>query len=453
MLLRSLGPVQIQLISLGGIIGSAYFLGAGTTLAENGPWAILAFSIGGLIVWLVAMAMGELSVAMPREGSFVSHSRELLGRPWAAGVGWSYWFNWCAYIPSEMLAGGMILHQFFPWMPVMGWAALFGAAITGVNLMHVRYFGHIESALSLLKIAAIALFTALGAAIWMGWAGAPPPMPASAPVQSPAPFAFLATMVLVLVNFQGTELIALSAAETRDPERSIPRAARNVAVRSIALYVLPIVVLVGIFPWNEAQVERSVFVEALALRGFGGVATFLQIVIVSAALSCANSGLYGAVRSLYGLAKEGLAPAWFGATNPRGVPARATWATILMSWSFLPLFVFFEGSAFYTWLLSVSGLTGAICWISISWCQVRFRRAWTSGAGRRGGSDASARDLPYRMPGYPYLSYLSVGLQTVCLGLVALHPTLRTSLILGVPAFAVPAMVCWARDRRRGPRR
>src|SRR6476619_4765530 len=131
---RSLGPIQIQLISLGGIIGSAYFLGAGSILADNGPTAIVAFMLGGIIAWFVAMSMGELCVGMAREGSFVSQSRELMGRPWAAGVGWSYWFNWCAYIPSEMVAGGIILHQFFPHVPVLTSATLFAVFITLINM-------------------------------------------------------------------------------------------------------------------------------------------------------------------------------------------------------------------------------------------------------------------------------------------------------------------------------
>jgi AAT family amino acid transporter len=453
---RTLGPIQIQLISLGGIIGSAYFLGVGSILRQNGASTVLAFLLGGVIVWLVSMAMGELSAGMAREGSFVSQSRELVGRPWAAGVGWSYWFNWCAYIPSEMLAGGMILHRFFPQVSVITWASLFAAVITAVNLLNVRYFGSVESWFAILKIGAIISFSAIALFVWMGWVGNVPnlsqfsfvkPILSTPPIDLPdalpgGTFAFLITMVLILVNFQGTELIALSAAETKDPTHSIPRATRNVALRTVALYVIPITLLILIFPLNEATTENSAFAEALSKYGFSNLALVFQGVIITAALSCANSGLYGAVRSLYGLGRENLAPAWVTRVNAQGVPAFATWLTIGVCWSLLLLYFFFEDSIFYTWLLSVSGFTGAICWISITWCQIRMRQKMI-----RDGKAFST--LPYVMPGFPFLSWISLFLQVVCLGLVGLHPMLRSSLILGIPAFALPALLIWIKDRAR----
>ncbi len=440
---RSLGPLQIQLISLGGIIGSGYFLGLGATLAENGAWALLAYLVGGLIVWLVAMAMGELCVAMPREGGFVTHAHELFGPKWgpvlASGVGWSYWFNWCAYIPSEMIAGGMILNGFFPQISIMAWATVFGLAITAVNLMNVRFFGQIESALALLKIAAIGLFTAIGAWFWIRHFGdATQAIVPSFSEPAITPLSFFAAMVLVLVNFQGTELIALSAAETKDPASSIPKASRNVAIRIIAMYALPIAILIMTYPILRAGVEQSVFAEALSHYGFGNFGLFFKIVIVAAALSCANSGLYGAVRAMYGLGRERLAPVWVTRLNEQSVPARATWLTIAMCWLVLSLYLLFEGSNFYVWLLSLSGFTGAVCWISIAFCQIRLRKLQAKEGVQRG--------TLYRMPGFPILSWLSVVLQVLCVSLVVFHPNLRTALILGLPAFLIPAGVQWLRS-------
>src|SRR5271170_834342 len=115
---RGLSGFQVQLISLGGIIGSSYFLGSGQLIGEIGPAVVISFMLGGWIVWMVALAMADLAVKMPREGSFVSYASELVNRPWAAGVGWSYWLNWCAYIPSEMVAGGLIMHHWIPAVPV-----------------------------------------------------------------------------------------------------------------------------------------------------------------------------------------------------------------------------------------------------------------------------------------------------------------------------------------------
>lgn len=433
---RSLGSLQIQLISLGGIIGSAYFLGIGSTVALLGPSIVPAFMLGGAIVWMVALAMGELCVELPREGSFVSFAKELVSSPWAAGVGWSYWFNWCAYIACEMIAGGIIMHGFVPAVPAMAWTVGFGILITSINLLNVAAFGAIESVLAVIKIAAVALFAALGTGVWLGWIGSGDFLGASILTQGrgldglfpSGPMAVLLSMVVVLVNFQGTELIALAASEAKNPREAVPLACRQVALRIIGIFVVPLLILVAIFPHRQSTLEESVFSAALASHGFRWVAAFFSFVALTAAFSCANSGLYGNVRALYGLGKEGLAPAAVTRLNAAGVPATATWATIAACWAFLPLFVLFKGTTFYTWLLAVSGFTGAICWLSISWCHLRFRK-------RR---DKTA----------PAWAYVSVAAQLACLGLIPFSDDFRGCLVIGLPALFVPMAAIWLRERR-----
>lgn len=429
---RSLGALQVQLISLGGIIGSAYFLGIGAAVAQLGPSIVPAFLLGGAIVWLVAIAMGELCVELPREGSFVSFARELVSPAWAAGVGWSYWFNWCAYIACEMIAGGILMHAFVPGVPAMAWTVAFGMMITGINLLDVSAFGTIESVLAVVKIAAVALFAALGGAVWLGAAGpggflGTTHLTGGAGLAGAFPaggLAVLLSMVLVLVNFQGTELIALAASETENPREAVPRACRQVALRIIGIFVIPLLVLVSIFPYTDGTLEESVFSLALARHGFRWVAAFFSFVALTAAFSCANSGLYGTVRALYGLGKEGLAPAWVTRLNASGVPSAATGVTIAACWGFLPLFVLFKGTAFYSWLLSVSGFTGEICWLSISWCHLRFRK----------GRDGRA----------PAWAYASIAAQLAVLGLIPFSAEFRGCLLIGLPVLLLPmAVVAW----------
>jgi amino acid transporter, AAT family len=433
---RNLGALQIQLIAIGGIIGSAYFLGIGNLVAKLGPSIVLAFLLGGLIVWLVALAMGELCVSMPREGSFVSFAHELVGPSWAAGVGWSYWLNWCAYIASEMIAGGIIMHMFAPAIPAMVWSVLFGLLITTINLLNVGYFGAIESILSSFKICAVALFAILGLAICIGSAGTGAPLPVTGLVKAdglaglfPAGgLAILLSMVVVLVNFQGTELIALAAAETDNPEKNVVSACRRVAIRIVGIYVIPLLILVSIFPYQKGSISEPVFSAALTMHGFPWAATLFSLVTMSAAFDCANCGLYGTVRALYGLGKEKLAPAAVTRLSAAGVPATATWATICTTWAFLPLFVFFQRSAFYPWLLAVSGFTGAICWISISWCHVRFLK-------KRDGRA-------------PFWGRLSIVIQLLCLAIVPLSEDFRGCLVIGLPALFIPMAVVYWRERR-----
>lgn len=437
---RNLSPLQVQLISLGGIIGSCYFLGIGATVAELGPAVVPAFLLGGLIVWLVAMAMGELCVEIPCEGSFVTYARTFVGAPWAAGVGWSYWLNWCAYIASEMIAGGIIMHAFVPAVPVIAWAVVFGGVITSVNLLDVKHFGNVESALALVKIAAIAVFSVLGVVTWLGLTGDRGFLGLTyltggrglAGVFPAGGGAVLLSMVLILVNFQGTELIALSAAETENPRESIALATRKVAVRIVLIFVVPLLILVSVFPYAEGSAAQPLFAAALERSGFRLVAALFTFVALTAALSCANSGLYGTVRALYGLGKEGLAPAWVTRLSASGVPHLATWATILTCWLFLPLYVLFEGTSFYVWLLSVSGFTGAVCWLSISWCRLRFRR-------RRALTDPAA-------PSSLWPDRVAIALQLACLGLIPLNKDLRGCLLIGIPAVVLPMAFVWLRE-------
>lgn len=444
LLQRSLGPLQLQLISLGGIIGSGYFLGIGTILRQSGAAAVLAFVLGGLIVWLVALAMGELCVGMARKGTFISHASELLGRPWAAGVGWAYWFNWCALIPSEMLAGGMILHQLSPNISILAGGIFCGFVITITNLLNVKYFGHLESGLALVKVGAMALFSGVALLIYMGMQGqglSLPPLTETLAFSPKEDLGFLVTMVLVLVNFQGTEIIALSAAEAKDPETTIPLATRNIALRTALLYVVPITLLILIFPMREISNEQSPFIHALRRHGFFGLGTWFQWVILSAALSCGNSGLYSAVRALYGLGVEDLAPSWVTQVNSKGIPVPATLFTLLACWLFLPLYFFFDTTTLYTLLLTLSGFGGAICWISISWCQLRLRQKWIR-------EKLPLSSLPFRMPGFPYLSFLSLFLQIFFIGMLVFNSSLRSSLILGLPAFLAPLLFFWLKGRK-----
>lgn len=436
---RGLSAFNVQMISLGGIIGSCYFLGIGDTVSRVGPATALSLLLGGAIVWLVANAMGELCVGLPRSGSFVSYAGELVSRPWAAGVGWSYWINWCAYVPSEMVAAGIIMNGFVPSVPVMVWAILFGGLLTFVNLRNVKSFGAIESTLAMIKISAIALFCVIGLLLWTGAIGQQGFLGARVltggrGLEGLAPagvLAILNTMVIILVNYQGTEIVALSAAETENPEKNIPVVIRNVAFRIVAIFVLPVAILVSIYPSSEAGLEGSVFAAALAKHGLSWAGSVLSGVVLVAALSCANSGMYGNTRALYSLAREGLAPRALAKLNKNQVPARATLATVGLCWAFIPLFSLFKGTSFYTWLLSVSGFTGAVCWISISWCQLRFRRRVRA----RGYRD---RDLPFRAPLFPYLAHVAIWAQLGCLVFVALNPTLRACLVIGVPAVIVP---------------
>ncbi|NTV91446.1 MAG: amino acid permease, partial [Clostridiales bacterium] len=392
---RGIHPWMANLIALGGIIGSCYFIGSGYLIAELGVSAAFAFMIGGLIIWVVMQSFAELLVNIPRRGSFVSYSREFISPVWAVGTGWSYWFNWVAYVPSEAVAGGIIMTSLFGEIPFLGsytgavWAFIFLAIITYINLSHVENFGFIESALALLKIGAVAVFSIIALLLVLGAFGGEavgttilfPSGKANWGELFPAGvYPLFGYLAIILVNFQGSEIVGLAAAETRDPEKTVPKACRQVTYRILGVFVIPIIFLVLILASTDSGLDGSMFAAALdnyaaslGMPWLHWVAAAFAVVVLTAAFSCANSGMFGTVRSMYALSLEGLAPKFFSKLNKNGVPKTATIFTLICCWIALLINVFGTEDAYMT-LLSISAFTGAICWISICLSQILFRK-------------------------------------------------------------------------------
>ena len=436
---RGLKPRHLQLVALGGIIGSGYFLGTGQVLSSVGPAAIFSYLLGGIIILCVMSCLGELAVAIPISSSFVTYAKQLISPSWACGVGWSYWFTWVTYVPAEMIAGGIIMQNFFPQVDKLWWSLLFGLMITIINLFHVKAFGEIEFWLAIIKIIAIFLFLGLGGAIFFGVLGQPTFLGSSILLADKGFFpeghwAVLITMVLVLVNFQGSEIIGLAAGESEDPAKSIPIAVRNVTWRIITLYIVPLLLLVSIFPWREAGLHESVFAAALNHYGFNWAGGFFSFVVLTAAVSCSNSGLYGCSRAVYALGREGLAPKWLGKVNRYGVPQNATLFSIAGCWVALMFQVFDPENDLFIKLLAVSGFSGAIAWISICWCQLRFRHRLIAE-----GQDAT--QLKYKVPFFPYFTYFGIWAQVSCLALMLFSDELREPLFIGIPLLIIPIII------------
>ena len=435
---RGLKNRHLQLISLGGIIGSGYFLGTGYVLEKAGPAAILSYLLGGAIVLCVMLCLAELAVAEPIAGSFVTYARKYIGPTWACGVGWTYWMTWVSYVPSEMIAAGIIMNNFVPQISQLWWAVLFGLLVTIVNLFHVDKFGESEFWLAIIKIIALIAFSIVGALIVFGIIGDGGYLGSSIFLGSGgfAPHGYwsiILTMTIILVNFQGTEIIGLAAGECKNPEKSIPLAVRNVTWRIIALYIIPISVLISILPWDKAGLDDSVFAVAMANYGFERLRALFVFVVLTAALSCSNSGLYGTSRAMYSLATLGMAPRCFAELNRNGMPKNAVLVSIISCWFIILLYSFDASATVYTYLLALSGFTGAIAWISICWSQYRFRRQ----AVEEGTFDS----LKYKTPLFPYVTLFGIWAQVFCLVVLAFEPDLRESLLVGVPFLVVPMAV------------
>ena len=441
---RGLKNRHLQLISLGGVIGSGYFLGTGYVLEKAGPAAILAYLLGGVIVLCVMLCLAELAVEKPVSGSFVTYAREHISPTWACGVGWAYWTTWVAYVPSEMIAAGIIMNNFIPEVSQLWWAVFFGLLVTILNLFHVDKFGESEFWLSLIKTVALAAFSIVAGLICLGLIGDQGYIGTKVLLGSGgfAPngyWSIVLTMVIILVNFQGTEIIGLAAGECEKPEKSIPIAVRNVTWRIIALYIIPISLLISILPWDKAGLDESVFAAAVTQYGLSGFGAFFAFVILTAAISCSNSGLYGAARALHALARMEMAPSALGHINKNGMPSRSILVSICACWAVILLYSFDPNSALYTYLLAVSGFTGAIAWISICWSEYRSRK--------RKIAEGTEGALRYKTPFFPYVTLFGIWAQVFCLIVMVFEPELREALYAGIPMLIFP--MAWYRLRQR----
>lgn len=440
---RGLKTRHVQLIALGGIIGSGYFLGTGAVVNQVGPSVFLAYILGGLIIYLTMLCMGELAVAIPISGSFVNYTADFISPALACGVGWSYWISWVAYIPAECVAGGIIMEH-FTGINGYVWAIGFGLLITYINIAKVGTFGEIEFWLALIKIVALLGFVLLAILIFFGLIHGQQPagiLGAKYLLDQGGLFpngwmAFLTAMVLLLVNYQGSEIIGLAAGESIDPGQMIPSAIRNVTFRILFIYIIPVFCLVLIFPWQKASLANSVFADALNLYGLKWAGTVASIVTLTATLSCSNSGVYGIVRSLHALAKNGMAPQRLAKLNRNAVPQNAGIVTLVAIWLVLLASYFFGQSLLYIALLLVSGFTGANAWISICWAQINFRK-------RLYKAGYTTSDLRYKTPFYPYTGIIAIVLMLICMVFLVMRDDIayKLAFIIGTITLVAPIIL------------
>lgn len=388
---------QVAFIGIGGVIGSCYFLGMGGPISAMGPAVIIAFAVTGLIVYGTMICYAELLVNIPRGGSFVAYTSEFVSPTVSTGFGWAFWFNWVCYVPSEAIAVSSVLTTLMGTDSGVTYIAIaLGAmaAISVINLSAVDIFAKIEAGLAITKVIVIAVFVIAAFGIWVGLWG-----------QSDTYTGFLAgsvnfgdmtmtfgqkllpmgvlvcvsNMTVVLVTFQGTEIVGLTAAESKDPTTAVPRACKSVVYRIALLYIVPIILVILVYPYADATDSNPVFSDIMNHYGLEWLGYVFSAVVMVAAFSCANTGFYGTVRALFGLSVDGLAPKALSKVAKSGNPRGAAVFTLVFMWCVLLLGLFSEMTGFltslYSYLLSLSGFTGAVAWLGIilSWAFMRRR--------------------------------------------------------------------------------
>lgn len=386
---RSMKARHLFMISLGGCIGTGFFLGSGYTIQQAGPTgAILSYIVGGVIMYLTMLCLGELSVAMPVSGSFQTYTTKFIGPGTGFAIGWLYWLGWAVTVALEFLSAGQLMQRWFPESPVWMWCAIFGTLIFLLNALSAKAFGETEFLFSTIKILAILMFIAVGGAAMFGFidieSGKDAPFLSNFYAEGLLPnglTALLITMIAVNFSFQGTELIGIAAGESENPEETIPKSIKQTVWRTFFFFVLSVFLLAGMIPMEEAGVVESPFVVVLDSIGVPYSADIMNFIILTALLSVANSGLYAATRMLYSLSREGMASPKLGKVNHRGVPFNALVITLAITCLSL-LSGFFAAETVFVWLLSLAGLGAQIGWIAITASQLAFRRKYIREGGK-----------------------------------------------------------------------
>lgn len=413
---RTLKSRHVSMITFGGIIGAGLFVGSSTAIGTIGPAAVLSYAMAGFLVMLVMRMISEMAVAMPGVQTFPDFARVGVGN-WAGFVvGWLYWYFWVVVIAIEAIAGAKIICGWFPQFETWQVGVVLMAALTGVNLLSTRSFGEFEFWFASIKVAAIIVFILLTAAFAFGVTSPAGPTFGNltahggfAPAGVTAIFAGITTTIFSLC---GAEIATLAAAESDEGAKTIGRLTISVSVRILVFFVLSILMIVSVVPWNEIQPGVSPFAHALRAMGYPAADLIMNAIVLVAVLSCLNSGIYITSRAMFGLAKNGDAPQGCVQLNRSKVPVRAILIASLFSYVALAASILSPDGVF-NFLVNASGAIMLFIYLLIALAQLRLRA----------GFDASATDrLQVRMWLFPYGTYATMAGMMAVLVLMALSP-------------------------------
>jgi len=413
---------HVAMISLGGIIGAGLFVGSSAAIVSIGPAVIVCYLLAGILILFSMRMLGELAVANPGIGFFTDYARKVLGHPFGFVGGWLYWYFWMIVVAVEAIAGAAIIAQ---WIAAPVWliGLVLLACLTGVNLMSARSYGEFEFWFSSIKVAAIIAFILVTGSYVFGL------MPGHG-MDLSGLFAFggfaphgalsvLAGVATVIFSLTGAEITTVAAAESKEPAKAIASMSTTLTVRVVLFYVLSIFFVITAVNWTTITSGQSPFIAALDHIGIPGVALAMNIIVLTAVLSCLNSGLYVTSRALFALAAKGDAPEALTALNKRNVPARAIFAGTIFAYGAMLTSIFLSSTGVFTWLVNASGTAMLFLYAMVGVAEIRYRS---------GLSAEAAAGLPLKMwlfPGLSYFTVLGIGAVLVAMGLM---PDLRSQL-------------------------
>ncbi|MFF5535535.1 amino acid permease [Streptomyces cinerochromogenes] len=442
---RGLGARQIQMIAIGGAIGTGLFLGAGKGISKAGPSLILAYAIAGLVIFFIMRALGELLMYRPVSGSFSEYAREFIG-PFAGFVtGWTYWLFWVVTGITEVTAAAAYMTY---WWDIPQWvsALVFTVILYGANLISVKLFGELEFWFSMVKVTAIIGMILICAGILtIGFSDAGDTASVSHLWSDGGFFPHgvgntLMTLQMVMFAFLAVELVGVTAGESKDPKTVLPKAINTVPWRIAVFYVGALIMILSVVPWTNFHAGSSPFVVAFEKMGLPAGAGIVNFVVLTAALSSCNSGMYSTGRMLRDLALNNQGPKFFTKLTSSGTPLVGT--TFSAALMLVGVWINYQwpGKAF-DYVVSFATISGMWAWIVILLCQIRYR------------AKADRGELPrseFRTPGAPFTSWFALAFIGMVIVMMGIDKDARVSLYCA-PLWALILGVAYLVLKRRNP--
>ncbi|AFV90136.1 D-serine/D-alanine/glycine transporter [Acidipropionibacterium acidipropionici ATCC 4875] len=443
---RDLSNRHIQLIAIGGAIGTGLFMGSGKTIHTAGPSIVVAYLVIGIMLFFVMRAMGEVLLYNLEYKSFQDFAADLLG-PWAGFfLGWTYWLCWIATGMADLIG---VTSYWEYWVGSKGLAVVLAVGtlllLLGLNLLTVKLFGELEFWFALIKLIAISVL--IIASILLVVIGFHAPDGTKASITNlwahggfmPSGWSGLfAGFQIAVFAFVGIELVGTTAAETKDPVKTLPKAINAVPVRVLLFYVLALLGIMSVTPWDKVHADSSPFVQMFGLIGFGAAATVMNFVVLTSAASGANSGIYSNSRMLFGLAHKGMAPKTFGKLSRTGVPTWGLVFTVILVGCSVILTLSSSIMAAFTLVTTVASVLFIFVWSMIVISYLRYRHLHP---------EAHATSV-YPMPGGRVMCWVVLAFFVFVLALLTQEPDTLAAMEL-TPVWFIILGAVWAVVRRR----
>ncbi|MCI1553513.1 MAG: amino acid permease [Levilactobacillus sp.] len=447
---RKLSARQMQMIALGGTIGVGLFMGSGSTIKWTGPSVLIAYIISGIFLYLIMRALGEMLYVHPTTGSFATFASEYMHPVFGFLTAWSNIFQFIVVGMSEMIALGGYFRFWWPNLPdwIPGLIAITFLCVA--NLISVKMFGELEFWFALIKVVTIILMIIAGLGVILFGFGNGGHAVGISNLWTHGGFftggakGFIFALAIVLASYQGIELIGVTAGEAENPQHTLVSAIRSTVARILIFYVGAIFVIVSIYPWDKLNQIGSPFVQTFAKIGITAAASIINFVVITAALSGSNSGIYSASRMAFTLAEKGQLPRKVTLLNRHGVPFYSVIAISLgiaigiVLNVVLPMF-FKDASQIFVMVYSSSVLPGMVPWFVILVSEIEFRKQ----------NQQHMAEHPFKMPFAPWSNYITLAFLAITLIFMFLNPETRVSILVGVVFLAIMTVIYFKKYQPR----